>query len=142
MTTIAYRDGVIAADGASFRGQTRIDGMVKVARGPEGRLGGACGHAGFMTGWLDWIAGRCSAPPEPKMTQDTADAGLIVYPDGRIELHEADGVFSIATPYYAMGCGRDQALGAMFTGATAEVAIKAAIAHDAYTGGEVTVLAR
>ena len=43
-------------------------------------------------------------------------------------------------PYFAMGSGRDFALGAMAAGASAEEAVRAAIAHDVYSGGEVVTL--
>ena len=82
-----------------------------------------------------------SGPP-PKAVRDdnNFDRGVIFRKTGVIEIYEPDGMFKMTAPYYALGSGRPEALGAMHHGATAEEAVQAAIAHDANTGGEVTVL--
>lgn len=141
MTTIAYRDGVLAADTLTTRGATAIVGVTKVAKGGT-RMGGACGGAGFCSEWLAWIREERPEPPEAKCVDDCNDVGMVVHADGRLEIYEPSGAYTIETPYYAFGSGRDQALGAMFAGADAETAVRAACEHDVYTGGPVTVLRR
>lgn len=139
MTTIAYRDGVLAADTMYCRGDSSIVGVVKIAIGADGRKGGACGSATFLSAWLAWINGEASRPEAAK-DADSCDAGLIIWPGGRIEIFEPGGSFSVTSEYFAMGSGRPEALGAMHAGADPEAAVKAAIAHDCHTGGEVTVI--
>lgn len=143
MSTIAYRDGVLAADTAAFRGNTVVCGIRKIDRRADGTLVGAVGMAGFAAAFRAWVLNGETGPrPEPGNTETSSDAGLIVRPDGPLEVHEEGGVLLLDVPYYALGAGRDQALGAMFAGAPAQVAIAAAIAHDIYTAGEITVLRR
>lgn len=139
MTTIAYRDGVLAADTLTTRGYTAIDGAMKVASGPHG-LGGACGNYGFVTAWLEWVSGERAERPVPVQTADDTDVGLLITPEGAIMVYEGSGHYQIRAPYYAIGSGRDQALGAMHAGASAANAIRAAIEHDTYTGGTVTLV--
>jgi hypothetical protein len=140
MTIIAYRDGVLAADTAAHNGATRICGVTKIARREDGVLAGASGGPDFMGEFLRWVRGEKSERPTPIKDSDGTDMGALFFPDGRIEIYESNGMFEITPGYYAMGSGRDQALGAMFLGAGAVQAVRAAIAHDAYCGGEITVL--
>lgn len=143
MTTIAYRDGVLAADTAMHRGTTRVDGITKIVRASDGLLAGAAGTAGYNGSFLAWaVDGRLRAEPPPvaKEDNDNYDTGLIFHPDGLVELFEPSGRFEARPAYFAIGSGRDAALGAMFSGADAVTAVKAAIAHDAWTSGGITVL--
>ena len=139
MTTIAYRDGVLAADTLMTRGDSKLVGITKIAKGADGRMGGAAGSAGFCATWRAWLRGEASRP-EPKSENDSTDCGLVIWPDGRVELHEQSGSFEVASAYIAIGSGRPEALGAMHAGGDAEAAVRAAIAHDCHTGGDVTVL--
>lgn len=142
MTTIVYRDGVLAADTVTSRGNSLLRGVTKIARGPDGRLGGACGSAAFMGEWLAWISTGGERPMPKSDEKYGDDVGLLIDAAGNLEIHEASGVFKINPPYYAMGSGSPEALGALFAGADAETAVKAAIEHDAHTGGDVIVLRR
>lgn len=144
MTTIVYRDGVLAADGAAFAGHLRQPGNVtKVVRSPAGHLAAACGSAAFCERWNAWVqGGMAEDPPEPE--RDTpehgGDCGVLVHPDGRLQAFESFGPYFVDGPYFAMGAGDAIALGAFYAGASAEVAIMAAITYDAHTGGSPTIL--
>lgn len=140
MTTIAYRSGVLAADTLMTRGDSALVGIVKIAQGPDGRMGGACGSAAFMGQWLAWIKGEIDERPIPQWDDGRTDSGLLIHPDGKVELFEEGGSFEFCGAYLAMGSGRPEALGAMHAGASAENAVRAAIEHDCHSGGEVTVL--
>jgi hypothetical protein len=142
MTTIAYRDGVLAADtGVATEGGSRVGSMVKIVRGPTGNLGGASGTAGYSEAFKRWVlGGEQEPPPEPKSEERYFDKGAVFHADGKIDIHEPGGRFIVAAPYYAFGSGSPEALGAMFAGADAETAVRAAIAHDTGTHGSVTVL--
>jgi ATP-dependent HslUV protease subunit HslV len=142
MTTIVYRDGVIAADTMLSCGDSLKYGITKIARGPDGRLGGGCGDAAFTTPWLRWLRGDIDQMPEPKFDDKGGDTGFVVWPDGKIEVFERGGSFMVEWPYFAIGSGSPEAMGALFVGASAEEAVRAAIQHDAHTGGAVQVLSR
>ena len=141
MTTIAYRDGILAA-GTLCTINNSIEGrVVKIARrGPI--MAGAAGSAPMCRAFLDWfkagMQGEAPATQHP-VSSDWNYWGLIVTPDRLVTLM-ASGWMSHRAPYYAMGSGAEYALGAMAAGATAAEAVEAAMRHDTRTGGEVTVL--
>lgn len=141
MTTIAYRNGVLAADTGMTVGNTVVGNTVKIVRRDDGCMAGAAGFAGYAGSFLRWfMAGQIGDPPEAKSEDNVLDRGVIFRPDGAMLVFEPEGMFEMTAPYYAFGCGRCEALGAMFAGADAEAAVRAAIAHDAHTSGDVTVL--
>jgi len=143
VTTIAWDGKTLASDTLCVNGHIRSGFVTKIVRGPTGELAGAAGHAGFNRAFCDWIAGgRAGNPPETKETDDARDYGFVVLLDGKIEQHEIEGVNTIMADKFAVGSGRNLALGAMEAGATAEEAVKVAIARDCYSGGEITVLHR
>ena len=141
MTTIAYRNGILAADTRAIIGGSTMGSINKIAKNFGGSLAGAGGNAGYNYAFIEWFRnGEEGIPPEAKVTDNALDRGVIFRVDGKIEVYEPDGKFMIKAPYYALGSGMDVALGAMFMGATAEQAVQAAIAHDNGTGGDVLVL--
>jgi len=143
MTTIAYKDGVLAADTLCVNGHIRSGFVTKIIRGPNGELGGAAGNAGYNRLFQDWVAGgRVGDAPIPKQDDECRDLGFVVLPDGVIEQHEPEGLNLIRADMYAAGSGRNVAQGAMAAGASAEEAVRIAIGLDCYSGGEITVLRR
>jgi 20S proteasome alpha/beta subunit len=143
MTTIAYRDGVIAADTGMTVGGSRLGRIVKIARNESGALAGAAGSAGYNAKFLDWFrGGAVGDPPEARETERSFDRGVVFHADGVIDIYEPTGVFHATAPYFAFGSGRPEALGALFMGATAEQAVRAAIEHDEATFGEVLTVLR
>lgn len=141
MTTIAYRDGVIAADTCMALGSVVIPGRVKIARALDGRLIGAAGASGFGDTFRTWAL--TEKGETPKVANDSV--GFIVDLDGSIRIWDSDeghGPFTVRPPYYAVGTGAECAMGAMHYGAGAEDAVRAAIAHDKSTNGDVFVLRR
>lgn len=141
MTTIAYRNGVLAADTRMCLGDNLLGTTVKIARNANGDLAGAAGDATYNFAFLKWFTGlESTPPPEAKQTDNNIDRGVIFRKNGVIEVYEPRGQFQVVAPYYAFGSGRPEALGAMYAGADAETAVRAASAHDAFTGGDVTIL--
>lgn len=138
MTTIAYRAGVLAADTAMNCGGVRVSRSRKVGQSRHG-LAAACGASAFGQAFLAWVAGGGAldprSPDRPKPGDN--DEGVLIRPDGSIVVYEDAGALDIDAPYYAAGSGYAIALGAMHAGASAEEAVRAAIAHDVYSGGEV-----
>jgi hypothetical protein len=145
MTTIAYRDGVMASDtGMTMRG-SRCGRATKIVRASDGRLIGACGSCSGAEAFKTWALDpnyRDYEPPANPIKDEQPDwSGLIAHPDGQIEVFDGgESSHKFAADYYAAGSGRPEALGAMFMGATAEQAVRAAMAHDHGTWGDVLTL--
>lgn len=137
MTTVAYRDGVVAADTLITAGHTRCGYAAKIMR--HGRLIlGFCGKKSNFEAFRDWVAagmpGRfASEGGNVFIAPPTGPA--IVWGDGNTPWRETEDC-------WALGSGDDLAMGAMLAGATAEDAVRAAIAVDTGSGGEITVLRR
>lgn len=139
MTTIAYRDGVVAADTQATDGHGCTNGRVlKVERrGPF--LAAAAGQACLARRFLDWFRSGLVGEPEPGNDERNAD-GMIFMPDGRIVEFSPLGSKTVFADFYATGSGMDYALGAMAMGASAEEAVRVAARFDSSTGGRITVL--
>ncbi len=137
MTTIAYRDGVLAADQlATTPGGLRGAMVVKIRRITGGRVA-LCGKFGAACAVADWLAkGREGDIPKHD------DNGVIWIPDeGEATIIEQGCEEPLGeAPFHAWGSGREVAMGAMWMGATAVQAVEAAIALDTGSGGEITVL--
>lgn len=143
MTTIAYRNGVIAADSGVTTGGSQVATMLKIAKNSRGDVAGACGHAWWCQAFLSWFKDSTDTPP-PVSRDDQMSAAMIVTSRRKLRIFESiKGTidqFDIAAPYYALGSGRCEALGAMFAGATATDAVRAAVALDESTFGRVHAL--
>lgn len=146
MTTIAYRDGIMASDSGSWAGEAAHGWARKLARGTDGTLYGVAGNAAQCEGYLQWVDDGCAgdAPKPDKEGPDGHDSSFIVLkasPKGMIELVTVKGVERyMNVPYYAIGAGAATAFGALFVGASAEVAIEAAKEHGAGAFGRVQVV--
>lgn len=141
MTTIAYRDRVLAADTAMCQGGVMVGSVVKIARRNDGDMCGAAGDAAYNAAFRDWfLGGEEGNPPQAKQEEGIFDRGVIFRKAGGIDVFEPRGKFSVLAPYFAFGSGKEAALGAMFAGADAETAVRAAIQFDPHTGGEITLL--
>lgn len=144
MSTIAYRDGVMAADTAICVGGSLCGGFVKVATGPNGDLAGAAGDATYAHAFLRWFeAGEAGEPPPARETDRNIDRAIIVRKEkpNTVLVYEPGGVYMAKASMFAIGSGRSEALGAMLAGANAVRAIHIAIALDPHTGGDVVAVA-
>lgn len=133
MTTIAYRDGVMAGDSGNFVGDVYLNTAKKVFR-HKGHLYGMCGEAAENLAFKAWIkSGSDGKRPSMK-------CGVIIEitPKGKIKLWENDNPpYRFKGPFIANGAGGDIAFGAMGSGATAEQAVEAACKMHAFTVGPV-----
>lgn len=135
MTTIAYKDGVIAYDGR----QTRNDRIVsdtaqkcQVVDGVSFFLSGAvCDEKALIAAYF----GTPSAVPV-ECSGYAVDCGrlLMVGHDDKTGIWKQD--LDLASPD-AIGSGCAYAIAAMDMGASAEDAVRAAMKRDIYTGGIV-----
>lgn len=142
MTTIAYRDGFLAAD-SQVTENDRICGHVQKIRRIKGVLWGVCGCVIHMVAFNDWIMGGMEGePPSMKTPEGAASAAIVIVGNRLITFDEHGTDHMPLPPFHAVGTGAPIALGAMQFGASAKQAVEAAIALDIYSGGNVTVLSR
>ena len=144
MTTVAYRSGMIAADTGMTVGGLVVGSMTKIARRADGTLAGICGTAGFSHAFLKWFIGGEDPTdcPQPQNDPDSEgmERAIIIRPDrpNVVEVLEPDhSWFDCHCPYYAMGSGREIALGCMWKGGDPQEAVSAALTHDTATFGNV-----
>jgi ATP-dependent HslUV protease subunit HslV len=143
MSTIAYRDGVMAADTGSWHAGVKHDFALKIATGPDGTLYGAVGDAAQCSAVMRWVHEGCVGPmPEAERTENRGSSFTVmaVPPNGMISLISAYGTEAYPAPYFAIGGGAEVAFGALHAGADAADAIRAAIDHSEYATGFVRLI--
>lgn len=141
MTTIAYRDGVLAGDGRETCQNDEhsswykiTDSCVKVFKLKDGRLFGAA-HGSEDCERLH--RSLVDKTPPPKL-EDVE--GIMIDLRGRIWRYEGNIWVHVKTKYYSTGSGSIHAMTAMDCGATAIEAVKAGIKRDLWSGGKVTAV--
>lgn len=137
MTTIVYREGVLAADSQAYCGSRRVSlgTKVKVRRLEDGTLIGASSSiVGATDDLLDWYEHDTPLPEKYDSFQL-----LVVNPDGSAFLAFDNTSLSgpITGDYYAIGSGEDFALGALAMGASAEEAVRIASQFDYHTNDKI-----
>ncbi|MGP0016862.1 proteasome subunit beta [Pseudomonas sp.] len=135
MTTIAYKDGVIAYDGR----QTRSDRIVsdtapkcQVVDGVSFFLSGAvCDEKALISAYFGTLS-----PAPVECSGFVVDGGklMMVGHDDKTGIWKQE--LELSNPD-AIGSGAAYALAAMDMGASAEEAVRAAMKRDIYTGGKV-----
>jgi ATP-dependent protease HslVU (ClpYQ) peptidase subunit len=150
MTTIAYRDGVLAADsqcqaGGRILGETRKITRIDKVDKPE-MLVAVAGNLDKCQVFKQWCeTGYPRNPPNLKEISENEDFGafVIINTEPTIIVYEYEtncvGV-PIRAEFRALGTGADFAIGAMAMGASARKAVEIATKYDIYTGGEIREL--
>lgn len=136
MTIITIRDGIMVVDSWINRDDSII-GTIKKWRAVPKEYGGGfitgSGETWFITGFMDEYIkkGRC---------EKTGNAVFLhLKADGLVQTHN-DGWFQYHAGYYAEGAGRQEAMGAMAHGASAEEAAKIVCSFVDGCGGPLHVL--
>jgi 20S proteasome alpha/beta subunit len=143
MTTIAYRDGVMAADTRAFAGYNAALGQkAKIRREPDGTLiGCSSNQVGLGEAVLDWFGRGAKSDDVPK-AGEVKFSFLAVKPDGSA-LYAFDG-FNLSGPinaeFFAIGSGDAVAQGAMHAGASAEMAVEIACKVDVWSDMPIMTL--
>lgn len=136
MTTIVYRDGVIAYDSRlTAGGLITTDSHDKhlVVQGHHFFWSGA--HADVQA-FVDWFFGS-----KPDSVPDLS--ALVMAPSGQVwvtSCNSTDGLWKAPVPLnrpYAIGSGSPYAWGAMDMGADAIKAVRVAAGRDTGTGGKI-----
>ena len=140
MTTIAYRDGVLAADSQVSR-CGNDSGRTTKLRKVGGLVVGGCGTTSLCQRFIGWIAAGMQGHPPTLQIGDSSACVMAIMPNGTIVEWNGDHPPDIVrAEFAAWGSGADVALGAMAFGATAAEAVEAAATLDHATGGPITVL--
>ncbi|QGH74884.1 hypothetical protein MAL1_00138 [Bacteriophage DSS3_MAL1] len=145
MTTIAYRNGVMAADTLMARGNERAVGAVKIFATKKFLVGisGAFSNLEPLKAFLSEHEEEVSDPGELwRFWEDAPEYGggyccLIVTKDGDIWNAIDSPPVRIPAEFDAIGSGGTYAMGAMGAGATACDAVRVARQFDVNTGGSV-----
>jgi 20S proteasome alpha/beta subunit len=138
MTTIAYKDGVIAYDSRQTRGGAIVSDEApkcQVVDGVSFFLSGAvCDEKALIAAYFG-----TPSPVPVECSGYVVDDGklMIVGHDDKTGIWRQD--LDPANPD-AIGSGSAYALAAMDMGASAEDAVRAAMKRDIYTGGKVRTL--
>lgn len=137
MTTIAYKDGLVAYDTRACSGDFIMEDNYEKRIVVED-------HSFFIAGAIsdnDNFIECYLSEAEPK--EDNDNAALVVTPDGELWVAAIDGRYgfwkrklNLKNPY-TMGSGGQYALAAMDLGLTAVESVKYAMTRDCKTGGKV-----
>ncbi|MDU4249020.1 proteasome subunit beta [Pseudomonas sp.] len=135
MTTIAYKDGVIAYDSRRCSGSTIVDDDYDKRHEHEG-------VSFFLTGAVCDLP-RLIAAYFGEKQESPVECTALVVDDGKLQLVGYDkdsGLWVDVLPQdkpYSIGSGSDHAWTAMDMGATAYQAIGLAMKRDSCTGGNI-----
>ena len=143
MTTVAFRDGVMASDSRYSETSVGATKGPKIFRKRVGKCGkealiGISGDVFAAMLFVDWY-GTDNKDLHKILTEMADDNfGALVW-DGK-KLHEANRycrLCEIDEPYYAIGSGGVHAITAMDCGKSAVQAIQLAMKRDIYTSGRI-----
>lgn len=141
MTTVCYKDGVLASDSLV----TANGGVVGSAR--KMRVlsdGSVMAHGGILADAelvFEWVE-RGEKPKDKPSVDDSCFEAVRVYPDGRIVWYSEKLVpykYREHLGFFAFGTGEHFALGALAAGATAEEACRIACEFDVKSAGPVEI---
>ncbi len=135
MSTICYRDRVIAADSRITAGDEWVMPYTapKIGRLRGGRLWGFAGNSFLQEQFVRWLEDQNHPRPDLK---DEAKA-IVIDLDGTVKVYMYGGEAAMAGPFFAIGSGSVPALAAMHMGAGPERAVEIAAMLDTCTGGKI-----
>lgn len=135
MTTIVYRDGVLAADTRAYSGgNTPIGQKVKIRALSNGELiGVSTPEPGVGEAIMDWYAAGAKENKKPTVPDNFHF--IAVRPDGTA-LMGIDSLHltgPLTAPWFAVGSGSHYAMTALHLGKSAVEAVRIAAEFDAWT---------
>ena len=139
MTTIAIRDGVMAATTAVWTSIYRGDSP-KIMRTKDGALIATCGDSDMAGPFLAWFEAGADSERIPRIPEKSDFAAIVLLPDESVICFtERFLPMHVSGSFHAMGSGDQLALGAMAHGATAEEAVFVACEFDPWSRAPVQV---
>jgi hypothetical protein len=140
VTTIVYRDGIIAADSratySSEDGGARVWGCEKLFRRRDAIIATA-GETGPGLVFVDWYASGAKTPPSAFIDGDADFSCLVLTRKGLFEFDKWCRGERITSEFYAIGSGAKAAMGALHMGASARRAVAVACKVDPFTAAPV-----
>ena len=144
MTTIVYRDGILAADTRAYSGDRSPIGQkqkifqVTNSDGTTSSVGISTPHPGFSEEIKAWFLNDKNPDFRPELAGRGFSA-LEILNDGTVLFYNDNFTASgpLTADWFAIGSGQDFAIGALEMGATAQQAVVASAKNDAWTGGVV-----
>ena len=139
MTTIAYKDGIVAYDSRITEGSFVVDNNCDKMRKVQGLTFFVCGDvAGENALIRSYVNGACTEEDAETAAHSMAwvvDGGIIY----RLLTLEGELYIEPQRPgnHIALGSGTPFAIGAMDAGASAMEAVKIAAQRDVATGGKI-----
>jgi ATP-dependent protease HslVU (ClpYQ) peptidase subunit len=153
MTTIAYKDGMMACDSCWTIGNIHVTSLSKITRLPSGALLGQAGDNDCreMENFLSKVKTPRGLPTRKELLDLRLEyAGLLVLPSKHIfkitcredplDYKDEVGFTPISRKFAATGSGNELAIGAMAAGKTAREAVAIACEFDINTRGPVHVV--
>ena len=136
MTVIAVRNGCMASDTQATWDEALKTEKEKKIFSARGALIGVAGDTTSASVFVRWF--RSGRPDKrPKIPNDKFDA-LVLFPDGTMAIFDNRLIqIEVTSEFFAIGSGREVALGAMEVGATAAQAAAAAVKWSSGCGGRV-----
>lgn len=137
MTTIAYKDGWIAADSCCTIGNYTSNSK-KLYIIPDVGVVGFAGAGNAMFKIADWWMEGCQGDA-PTVDDDKGESciGILVSRKGVFCLFNGVHPMEIDDPWFAIGSGSDFAISAMSLGKNPKEAVEHAMQFDVGTGGRV-----
>ena len=145
MTTIVYKDGVMAADTQVTFGQSKILASKKIKK-INGCLVGAAGQVNVCQEYMRWFKEKVprvkiSQLPKFMSAESTNFEILVINPKGEIWFQIGNNAPErIYGQYYGIGSGKPYAMTALHLGLDPKAAIRTAMKFDTGTGGQVHTL--
>lgn len=140
MTTIAYKDGWIAADSCCTIGNYTSNSK-KLYIIPDVGVVGFAGAGNAMFKIADWWLEGCQGDA-PTVDNDKGESciGILVSRKGVFCLFDGIHPMEIDDPWFAIGSGSDFAISALSLGKNPKEAVEHAMQFDVGTGGRVDAI--
>ena len=137
LTTIAYRDGVLAGDTLVTAGDEKVGYEKKLHRLKDGRL---YAWAGDYRQGLSVLQNLKDGKPLLEPGEECEIDAVLIHPGGLVETVQGGKFTKETFPFVALGSGAKYATGAMEMGATAKQAVQIGIKRDTSSGGRIHTL--
>jgi len=140
MTVIAYKDGIIAADGRETwadGGIGQCEKLFRIPKGPhKGHIVGTQGASSPGMVFVDWYTDPKTEKPKIQFEEEFFMC-VVLRSDGVFTVDDHCRLIKCIEPMVAIGAGAPVALGAMAAGATAVQAVRIACRYNSLCGPPV-----
>ncbi len=139
MTTIAIRNGVMAATDATWTSIYR-GSRHKIMRTRDGALIASCGESDMAIPFFRWFDNGAHQDRLPRTPEKSDFCAIVLHATGKVQVFtERFLPQDVSAPFYAIGSGEQFALGAMAIGASADKAVQVACEFDPWSRGPIQV---